>query len=74
MKKLEREYVKSLEKELDSIEDTMLAELNELGYADCGAEQIKLNASTQIVLALQRATERGVNKEIIDNLAYKYEV
>ena len=73
MKRLEQEYIKNLEQELDNIEDTMLSELDELGSTDCSAEQIKLNANTQVILALQRATERGVNKKIISELAYKYE-
>lgn len=73
MNKLEKEYIENLEQELDNIEQEMLSELNELGNTDCGADQIKLNASTQIILALQRATERGVNKEIISELAYRYE-
>lgn len=73
MKELEKEYVRELKKELDNIEDTMLSEMAKLGCTDCGADQIKLNANTQVVLALQRATERGVNKEIISELACKYE-
>ena len=73
MKKLEKEYVENLIKELDCIEDTMLNEIAELDCTDCSADQIKLDANTQVILALQRATERGVSKEIISELAYKYE-
>lgn len=71
MNKLEQEYIKNLEQELDNIEDTMLSELSDCN--DCSADQIKLDANTQIVLALQRATERGVSEEIISELAYRYE-
>ena len=73
MKKLERDYIENLEKELDNIEDTMLSEISELDSDDCGTEQIKLNASTQVILALQRASERGINKATINELAYRYE-
>ena len=73
MKKLEQEYVRGLEQELNNIEQEMLSELNELSNSDCGADQIKLDANTQVILALQRATERGVSKEIISELAYRYE-
>ena len=73
MKKLEEEYIKNLEQELDNIEQEMLSELNALDCNDCSADQIKLDANTQVVLALQRATERSVSKEIISELAYRYE-
>ena len=73
MKRLEEEYVKYVEKELEDIEQTMLSEISKLDCTDCSADQIKLNASTQVVLVLQRAAERGVNKATIDNLSYQYE-